>query len=172
MRGIFRYVTAHIREGEILILSLAFLTGFGLSLYHVFTSREKISFEKMIMMLFAVVTNAGTGIIAGWYVIKHSGVHNWLLIFPIWNIINGVLLLLMLRFRIVDEECISDRDATAKQVILGLIAVFVIFIFCNYVFKLHWSITLSICIIYTTSFDKALQSVFPGIANPEDEQTT
>jgi hypothetical protein len=167
MRDIFRYVTAHIREGEILIFSLVFLTGFGLSLYHVFTSREKTSFEKMIMMLFAVVTNAGTGIIAGWYVIKHGSIHNWLLIFPIWNLINGVFMLLMLRFRIVDEECISDRDATAKQVILGLIAVFVIFIFCNYVFKLHWAITFSICIIYTTSFDKALQSVFPAIMSED-----
>lgn len=170
MQGIIRYVIAHIREGGILILSLAYLTGFGLSLYHVFVSREKTSFEKMIMMLYAVVTNAGTGIIAGWYVIKHGSIHNWLLIFPIWNIINSVLLLLMLRFRIVDEECISDRDATAKQVILGLIAVFVIFIICNYVFKLHWAITFSICIIYTTSFDKALQSVFPGLTNREDDQ--
>jgi hypothetical protein len=151
---------------------LAFLAGFGLSLYHVFTTREKTSFEKMIMMLFAVVTNAGTGIIAGWYVIRHSSVHNWLLIFPIWNIINGVWLLLMLRFRVIDEECISDRDATMGQVIIGLAVVLIIFIFCNSVFRLHWAITFSICIIYTTSFDRALQSVFPGMAYEESEQVS
>jgi len=172
VRGIVRYVAAHITEAGIFLLALAFLSGFGLSLYHVFTTREKTSFEKMIMMLFAVVTNAGTGIIAGWYVIRHSGVHNWLLIFPIWNIINGVWLLLMLRFRIIDEECISDRDAKAAQVIIGLTAVLIIFVFCNSVFRLHWAITFSICIIYTTSFDRALQSVFPGLGYEESEQVS
>ncbi|MFH1369883.1 MAG: hypothetical protein ABII09_01135 [Planctomycetota bacterium] len=170
MRGIVRYVAAHIREGGVFIFSLAFLAGLGLCLYHVFTSRGKTSSEKIIMMLFAVVTNAGTGIIAGWYVIKHSGVQNWLLIFPVWNIINGVLLLLMLRFRIIDEECIADRDATAAQVIIGLTAILIIFIFCNSVFRLHWAITFSICIIYTTSFDRALQSVFPGIMSEDIDQ--
>ena len=121
------------------------------------------------MLLFAVLTNAGAGIISGWYVLNR--IQNWQIIFPMWNIINGALLLVMLRFRIVDEECISDRDATAGEVIRGLIVVIVIFIFCNYVFKLHWAITFSICIIYATSFDKALQSVFPALTYRENEQT-
>ena len=123
----------------------------------------------MDYVAFAVLTNAGTGIISGWYVLNSSHIQNWQIIFPMWNIINGILLLVMLRFRIVDEECISDRDATAGQVFRGLIAVIVIFIFCNYVFKLHWAITFSICIIYTTSFDKALQSVFPTLTYRENE---
>ena len=151
------------------ILALLFLAGLGLCLYHVFTLREKSTPEKWLMMLFAILTNAGTGIISGWYVIKNSTVHNWLLVFPIWNIINGVLLLVMLRFRIIDEECISDRDATAGQVFLGLIAVLAIFILCNYVFKLYWAITFSICLVYATSFDKALQSVFPALTYRENE---
>ncbi len=45
------------------------------------------------------------------------------------------------------------------------------FYICNYVFKLHWAVTLSICIIYTTSFDKGLQSVFPLLAGQNDEET-
>jgi hypothetical protein len=77
----------------------------------------------------------------------------------------------MLRFKIIDEECISDREATLVQIILGLAAVLVIFIFCNYVFRLYWAITFSICIVYTTSFDRALQNVFPGLAYRGDEQT-
>jgi hypothetical protein len=156
---------------RIYFLAVIFLCGMGLSIYHIFTTREKNNYEKMVMLFFAVMANAGTGIISGWYVIKNSDVHNWQLIFPIWNIINGVLLLLMLRLKIIDEECISDRDATAVQIILGLAAVLIIFVFCNYVFKLHWAITFSICIIYTTSFDRALQNVFPGLANRPDEQS-
>jgi hypothetical protein len=144
-----------------------FLASILLCLYHVFTSRKKTDFEKGIMLLLAVTVNAATGIVAGIYMIKESP--GWLLLFPIWNIINGALLILMLRCNIIDEQCIADRDATAIQIILGLIAVLVIFAFCNYVFKLHWAITFSICIIYATSFDKAVQSVFPGLAI-EDEQ--
>jgi hypothetical protein len=156
---------------RIYFLAVIFLCGMGLSIYHIFTTREKNNYEKMVMLFFAVMANAGTGIISGWYVIKNSDVHNWQLIFPIWNIINGALLLLMLRFRIIDEECISDRDANTTEVIIGLIAVLIIFALCNYVFKLHWAITFSICIIYTTSFDRALQNVFPGLANRPDEQS-
>lgn len=125
--------------------------------------REKINFKKWIMLAFAVLTNAGTGIVTGWYVIKTGVVHNWLLVFPIWNIINGVLILLMVSLRVIDEECISDRKATPIQIVLGLTAVLAIFIFCNYVFKLYWAVTFSICIVYTTSFDRALQNVFPGL---------
>jgi DNA-directed RNA polymerase subunit RPC12/RpoP len=156
---------------RIYFLAVIFLCGMGLSIYHIFTTREKNNYEKMAMLFFAVAANAATGIISGWYVIKSSDVHNWQLVFPIWNIVNGALLLLMLRLRIIDESCISDRDATLVQIILGLVAVLIIFVFCNYVFKLHWAITFSICIIYTTSFDRALQNVFPGLANRGDEQS-
>ena len=152
------------------LLFAVFLGGAVLSLYHVFTAKGKTDYEKMVMLFFAVVANAGTGIISGWYILKNSGVNNWQLVFPIWNIINGVLLILMLRFKIIDQECISDRDASAVQTILGLTAVLVIFILCNCVFKLYWAITFSICIIYTTSFDRALQSVFPGLADREGEK--
>lgn len=126
---------------------------------------------KTALLLFAVLTNAVVGFISGRYVIKNSDIHNWQLIFPVWNIINSVLLILMLRLKIIDEECISDREATLVQVILGLTAVLVILILCNYVFKLYWAITFSICIVYTTSFDRALQNVFPGLTYRGDEQT-
>ena len=145
-----------------------FLVAMFLCLFHVFTPRKKTDAEKGIMLLFAVTMNAASGIVAGLYLWEHS--RGWLLIFPVWNIINSALLVLMVWFNVIDERCIADRDATAKQTILGLIAVFVIFIFCNYVLKLHWAITFSICIVYTTSFDKALQSVFPGLSHSEDEQ--
>lgn len=151
------------------IMGAIFLCGLGLSVYHVFTAREKTDAEKWGMLIFAVLANAVTGIVAGLYVLKSDSARNWLLVFPVWNIINGVMLIFMLRFRIIDEQCISDRDASAGEVIFGLIAVLVLFIFCNYVFKLHWAITFSICTIYATSFDKALQSVFPRLAKQNQE---
>jgi hypothetical protein len=152
------------------LIGAIFLCGLYLSIYHVFTKREKTDVEKWGMLIFAVLANAVSGIVAGLYVLKTDNVRNWLLIFPIWNIINGVLLLLMLRLKIIDESCISDRDAAKLQIIFGLVSVLIIFIFCNYVFDLYWAITFSICIVYTTSFDKALQNVFPGLTYREDSQ--
>jgi hypothetical protein len=151
------------------IIGTIFLCGLFLSVYHVFTTREKTEAEKWGMLIFAVLANAITGIVAGLYVLKSNEVRGWQLVFPIWNIINSALLILMLRFKIIDEECISDRDATAVQTILGLAAVLVIFAICNFVFKLHWAVTFSICIVYTTSFDRALQNVFPGLTNRMEE---
>ena len=138
----------------------------------VFIRRDETVFEKRVMVAFAVLTNLVTGIIAAIYTLKNTVTTDWLLIFPIWNIINAAALLFAVSLKIVDEECISDRDATIKEVVIGLIAVLVIFIFCNYIFKLHWAITYSICIIYTTSFDRGLQSVFPGLTGQKYEQSS
>jgi hypothetical protein len=167
---IYKAITAT-DDLEVYFIAVIFLGGVALSLYHVFTTRVKTKFEKLVMLAFAILANAGTGIISGWYVIKNSEVHNWQLVFPMWNIANGALLLLMLRLKVIDEKCISDREAAPVQIILGLAAVLVIFILCNYVFKLYWPITFSICIVYTTSFDRALQNVFPGLTHRGDEQT-
>jgi len=158
------------KDVHIFLWFAVFLGGLCLSIYHVFTTREKTPVEKWIMLVFAVLANAATGIVAGIYVLKNSDIRNWLIVFPLWNMSNGVLLILLPLFKVIDEECISDQDASVAEVVIGLIAVFVILIFCNYVFKLHWAITFSICIIYTTSFNRALQSVFPGLSRSEDEQ--
>jgi DNA-directed RNA polymerase subunit RPC12/RpoP len=146
-----------------------FMLGMSLCLYHVFTPRQKTEIEKNIMLLFAITINAATGIIAGLYMLKDCP--GWLLIFPAWNIINSALLIIMQYVNLFDETQISDRDATITQVIIGLAAILIIFYICNNVFNLHWAITYSICIIYTTSFDRGLQSVFPVLAGQNDEQT-
>ncbi len=148
---------------RIYVLLLFFLFGMSLSIFHIFTRRKKSDFEKNNMLFFAVAANAFTGIIAGSHVLMNNDTNNLLILFPLWNIINGIIMLLLFRGGFINERCIADRDARAVEVILGLLSVIVIFILCNYVFKMHWAITFSICIIYTTSFDRGLQSVFPGL---------
>jgi DNA-directed RNA polymerase subunit RPC12/RpoP len=147
-----------------------FSLGMSLCLYHVFTSRKKTYAEKGIMLLFAITVNAATGFIAGFYMLKECP--GWLLVFPVWNILNSALIILMQYVNLFDESHISDRDATIPQVIIGLIAILIIFFLCNNTFKLHWAITYSICIIYTTSFDRGLQSVFPGLTGQKYEQSS
>lgn len=141
----------------IIIVALCFVVGMVFSVFHAFSTRQKNIGEKAAMLVFAVLVSAGTGIYAGIHMLKNSG--GWLIIFPIWNIINGILLLIMFRTGAVDVDCISDRNATSAQVVMGLFSTFVVLVCCQYFFKLHWAITYSICICYTVSFDKAVQSV-------------
>jgi DNA-directed RNA polymerase subunit RPC12/RpoP len=170
LRGpIQSYFIAQDWKVTIIVLSVP-VTVLTIGIYQVFTKREKSDFERTWMLWFAIATNVFTGIVSAVYIIKNTEVRNWQLIFPIWNIINAAVLYLMLVADFIDENCIIDRQAAPAQIIIGLAATVVIVLLCNYVFKLHWAITFSICIIYTTSFDRALQSVFPGIANRGDEQ--
>jgi hypothetical protein len=152
----------------VLTMPAAFLI---IGIYQIFIKREKTDFEKTMLLWFAIVTNFLTGTIAAVYIIKNTEVYNWQIIFPVWNIVNAVVLYLMMDFDLIDENCIVERQVTPVQIVLGLAATVVIVLICNYVFKLHWAITFSICIVYTTSFDRALQSVFPVLAGQNDEQT-
>ena len=93
-------------------------------------------------------------------------ISDWQIIFPLWNLFNARILLHMLYTGIINEDCVSDRQAKPLQIFLGLTVVIAIFLFCNYTFKLYWAITFSICIVYTTSFDRAIQNVFPGLIGP------
>jgi hypothetical protein len=152
----------------IVCLFAIILPGFLLSFYHVFTKRQKSRIEKHLMLLFAVLTNAIIGIAAGIYIVRQCPV--WLLIFPIWNIINCIFILIMLDARIINETCIIERKTTLSRVAIGLISTIIIFALCNYVFKLYWAVTFSICTIYATNFEKALQNILTSrreIANAE-----
>jgi hypothetical protein len=153
----------------VLTIPAAFLI---IGIYQIFIKREKSDFERTIMLWFAIVTNILTGIVASVYIIKNIEVRNWQLIFSIWNIVNAVVLYLMLVADFIDENCIVDRQTTPAQIVLGTAVTIVIVLICNYVLKLHWSITFSICIVYTTSFDRGLQSVFPGLTGQKYEQSS
>jgi hypothetical protein len=145
----------------------AFLVGACLSIYHAFSKREKTTLEKIALLLFAVTVTACTGIYAGYIMLKQAS--GWLLVFPVWNIIYGFILILLVQSSWLDEESISDRDATFPEVLMSLISVIIIILCCNYFFKLHWVISYSICIAYVTSLSKAVQNLFN--LDEEDEQS-
>ncbi|MBN2271922.1 MAG: hypothetical protein JXN61_15005 [Sedimentisphaerales bacterium] len=132
--------------------------GLVLCVYHIFSSREKSSVEKYLMLFFAVLTNGISGICAGVYIFRHSIL--WLAVLPIWNIISGVVLILMLWFEAIDRECVNDQDATAGQAMIGFVMVLAVFLACSSLLRLHWSITFSICIAYSTSFERAIRRLF------------
>lgn len=134
---------------------LLFLCGAAFSIYHVFTTAKKTDFEKWAMLYFAIMVNGLTGLLAGVYLLQTS--HGYLTVFPVWNIINSFLLLLMYRFRLIDETAIADDNPTPYQVVVGSAVVIVVFIVCQFVFRLHWTITFSACVCYATNVNNFLQ---------------
>jgi len=135
-----------------------YLCGLALSIYHIFSSRSKSQTETYLMLFFAVLTNGLSGIGAGIYLLSHSVV--WVAIFPMCNILSGTALMLMLWFDVIDRQCVSEREGTILQAGLGLAAMLAVFLACTYVLKLHWVLTLSICIAYASNIDKAIQSIW------------
>ena len=157
------------------IITFALLGGATLPVIHVFSKRKKYEWEKVVMLVFAVVFTAGSGIVAGQAMLKDAGqgfdlsfnskpwllqlvlligVLKWKAVFPLWNIANGILMLVLLRAGIIDTECIADRDAKLWEVFLGLAILAAVFVVCQYGFKTHWAVTYSICIVYSTNFVK------------------
>lgn len=152
---LYKAFRSEIRFALLLIASAA---GMIFSFFNVFFDREKTDFEKFFMLIFAVCVTGGTGIYAGTIMLReHSG---WLMIFPLWNIINGGVILLLFRLGIIGIECVTDDTATLFQIALSIVTVSVLLLICQYIFKLHWVITYSICACYAISFQGALQDVF------------
>jgi hypothetical protein len=165
----------HFFELELSLPPIIFVLGIVYCLYHVFTKRRKTDFEKFMMLLFAISVNAVSGIAAGMHILSHAfdalpgdaSVIQLtpaiiLILFPFWNIFNGVWLLFILRFQIIDESVITDENATPLQVLLGSMILLLVFLLCYTVFKLHWIITLSICVGCATSVSGIVQESLSG----------
>ncbi len=157
---------------RILIAMGLFVLGIMFSLYHVFTTREKTEGEKAVMLFFAAIVNGLSGIAAGMHILKDS--HGILIVFPIWNIVNGALLLLLYRLEYIDESSIIDDNATTFQVISGSMVVVAILIVCRFIFKMYWAVTFSICVTYASNLNGILQSLFsrPRSRYEEDNNTS
>ncbi len=136
------------------LLLLFLLFGMACSLVSVFLRRKRPEFVKWAMLVFAMYITAGTGIYAGWLMLGRSPV--WLVIFPAWNTLNGLTLLVLFRAHAVDTECILDEEATFGQIVVAAMAVFVLVTTCRYLFGLHWATAASVTVAYTMNLHHVL----------------
>jgi DNA-directed RNA polymerase subunit RPC12/RpoP len=146
------------------------LAGIGmvLSLVGVFYTKPKPDAVKWLMLCFAVVVTAGTGIYAGF--IWFTTTHGWLVVFPAWNVLNATIPLVLFREGLLDTELIVDTVARFWQVAVTLVVTTAIVALCVYYFRLHWAITYSICVSYTMSLNHAITDVFGGGEIAEEAQ--
>lgn len=144
-----------LEDPRLIIVFVLFVGGLGLSLINVFFARKTSDIEKFLMLFFAVIVNAVTGILAGLHILQSEDVINQtslvqgiLLIFPVWNILSSGYTLFLFRLRIINESAISDELATLPQFFLGTGVLIILFLLCQFVFQLYWPITFSICVAY------------------------
>ena len=136
------------------------LAGLGmvLSLLGVFYPKPKPEEVKWLMLCFAVVVTAGTGVYAGYVMLATT--RSWLLVFPAWNILNSVVPLLLFRAGLLDTEVIVDTSVRFWQIVVTLVATTVLLGVCLHIFELCWAIAYSICVGYTMSLHHAITDAF------------
>lgn len=152
-----------VRDGRALLFGFLAAVGMVFSLFGIFFKRPKPNVVKWPMLIFAILVTAGTGIYAGYVTIKDAP--SWLIVFPAWNIFNGVMLLFLLRAGLIAPDCIIDGAAKLSQLVVTVLTVGLLLGLCQYVFELHWAISYSICIGYTMSLHRAITDIFGGVTS-------
>lgn len=146
-------------EDIMLIITLVFVvvSGFTLSIFHVFFKGKKSAAAKYSMVAFALVTNGWVSIVAGIELITRES--SILLIFPLANIVIGVLYLYQIGF--LDEIVMVDDNASLLQVITASISLLIVFATAYYVFNFSWQTSFSFCIVFTSLIPWALSVLTP-----------
>ncbi len=131
------------------------VVGMVASFFGVFFKWDKPVLLKYAMVSFAVLISAGTGLWAGYITIKAA--HEWwTMIFPAWNILNSAALLLMFRAGLIGADCVTDEHAGLWQVLLTLVCISILVAIFHYGYRLHWTITYSICVCYTMTLNQTI----------------
>jgi hypothetical protein len=125
---------------------LPFLAGgLVLSLVQGFIRHEKREFEREMMLMFAVFFQAFSGIFAAFHlVVNPAWTIHW--IFPLWNFVSGILLLMMYRMQIVGIGAIIDTRVSRVQIAICILPVAVFIFLNNVVLGMHWSVILSMSV--------------------------
>lgn len=149
--GSLKIISENIVDLQICALLVAFVFGMAFSFYHVFVRRKKTIEEKRFMLFFAVTVNGVSGFLSG----KEMLMDSWgfLILFPIWNMVNAVLLLILYLAEVIDEGDVEDDDASPLQVILGSVVVLAVLFVCQYWFNMTWPVVFSLCVVYSTTLN-------------------
>ncbi len=140
----------------LLIMGGMFLVGMILSLLTVFTSRIPSLIEKKLMLFFAVFVSVFSGAISGAYMLVSENLwmdNRWmivLLVFPIWNILGGIYMLVLYRYQLIDETSISDLQVKPLQFLMATVILLATLFVCHFVLHLFGPITFSISVAYAT----------------------
>ena len=141
-----------------IIFLLIFFAGLLYSFYYALSDKKTPEFARTCMLIFVVFTNFGVGAYSGLYVLQSA--EGYLAIFPLMNLVNAFLLIIMFRAKIIDETCLSNENASRPEILVGSAALLVIFAFSHYIMHNYWALTFSICLAYSTMINEFFTRIF------------
>lgn len=154
-------------------VSILFLAGVFFSIYHAFSKRQKTIFEKALILFSVILINLVIGvsllITLGRNIpaLMNITVVALILIFAFdrkrIELIKGIPLFKIEKTEINQEfveRVISDKQTKRYEIIVGLIAVFIIFFISQYIFKNYWAVTFSICVFYASVLNEVICRIF------------
>jgi hypothetical protein len=118
------------------------LTGFVFTIINAFVHREKSDFERWLMLWFAIVLQCGTGILVGAILLKLNTTFP-LILLPVWNLMNGLLLLVFAYLRIVEHHVVVQEDASIRQIGVATVLVLILVALGEFTWQYHWAFSLS-----------------------------
>lgn len=89
-----------------------------------------------------------------------KNLYGYLAIFPLLNIFDGAMLLILLRANAFDENPISEENSEIRATVLGSSAEVIVFLVYQYVFKLYLATTFSLCVAFATNFNRLIVKIF------------
>jgi hypothetical protein len=133
------------RDPLIFISTFVFLAGSILSLVQSFVKHEKTEIEREMMLFFAVIVHAASGIFASIHLLENS-TSGFYWVFPIWNFIYSILLFSFFRTGIINVSAIIDTGSSKWHLLVSLLVVIMFILIAHYIIHYHWSIIISISI--------------------------
>lgn len=125
------------------------------SLYYVFTPKKTPKFAKTMMLFFAIYTNFFVGLYSGFYLLKTTT--GLLIIFPLLNILQSFLIIILWDIDVIDEGSILDTQLKRMEILTSFILLLILFFLFQYVFQMYWALTFSICLDYISILSNFVQ---------------
>lgn len=146
----------HLSHPAFLLVEYMFLGGLVFSVYHAFSESEKTETARGLMLTFAVLLQAGAGLVGALHLGSAEGGEGaWL--FPAWGLLNSCLLLFFYRIGVLDASCILEHDATPRQVLAATVGILGV-VWVGYdALGYHWTVTLAMSVALASIVSRAVQ---------------
>ncbi len=137
--------------------------GFLLSIYYAFSDKKISFYAKGFMLTFVILANFIAGVSAGFHILEVE--RGFAIIFPFMNFISASVLLVLAHGGAINENSIMDIQAKRSEILVGSIAVIIIFFCSRHILNDYWAVTFSICLVYATNINNFMRKIIIIIRN-------
>jgi hypothetical protein len=152
-----QFVLNHFSDIRLAIIFSVFMVA---SIYFAFSKRTCSGFIAVLMAISMSLMNFFIALQGFFFLLNAEKGSLWM-IFPGLNLISAFTLLLLIRIKVINEKnIISTKQAKSHELIIGSVAVIIIFVLSQFLFKNYWAITFSICLTYAGLANEILTKIF------------